>query len=109
MARRTSTRSRYRPEIVSLEGRSLLAVTFQIDYSLDTNNFFNTQAKRDLLQLAADVLAGRLDDTLQAIAPSGTNTWSARFTPPGTGTLQAVANLSAPANTIIIYAGGRDL
>jgi hypothetical protein len=80
-----------------------------INYAYDTNNFFNTQAKRDLLQLAADVLAARLDDTLTTIQPSGTNTWSARFSHPATGATQAVNNLVVPANTIIIYAGGRDL
>ena len=55
----------------SLEGRSLLAVTFQIDYSLDTNNFFNTQAKRDLLQTAANTIGQRLSDDLSAIIPGG--------------------------------------
>jgi hypothetical protein len=84
-------------------------VSIALNYTYDTNNFFNTQARRDLLQLAADVLASRLDDTLTAIQPSGTNTWSAQFSNPATGATQAVSNLNVPSNTITVFAGGRDL
>ena len=96
-----------------LEARTLLT-TVLIDYSLDTNNFFDTQAKRDLLQTAADSLANRLNDHLLAISPGPTgfgfdNTWDAIFDHPATGAEQSFTDLMVPADTIIIYAGGRDL
>jgi hypothetical protein len=91
--------------------RTLLAVTIQFDYSFDTSNFFDTQAKKDLLQFAANSVANNLNNTLSAIAPSGVNTWSATFLDPSstTGKVQAVNNLVVPANTLIIYVGGANL
>ena len=38
-----------------------------IDYSLDTNNFFDTVQKKTLFQLAADTLLSHFRDTLDAI------------------------------------------
>ena len=37
-----------------LESRELLTINVVIDYSLDANNFLDSQAKKDLLQTAAD-------------------------------------------------------
>lgn len=97
----------------SLEPRTLLT-TVVIDYSLDTNNFFDTQAKKDLLQTVADSLAGRLNDNLLAITPGPTgfgfdNTWEAIFDHPATGLEFSITDLIVPADTIFIYAGGREL
>jgi Ca2+-binding RTX toxin-like protein len=91
-----------------LEDRTLLT-TVLVDYSLDTNNFFDTQEKMDLFQTAVDNLAGRLTDSLLEISASGPNTWSARFDHPGTGASHSITDPVIPADTIIIYAGGRDL
>jgi hypothetical protein len=85
------------------------ALTIEIDYSYDTNHFFDTQAKRDLLQSVADLYSARITDDLLAINPSGNNTWNAVFTNPATGNQTSVHNLVVPTDTIIIYAGGRDL
>lgn len=71
--RRTRVVPRRRRLCEVLESRPLLT-TVLIDYSLDTNNFFNTDAKRVLLQSAADALGSRLTDSLTAINPSGGNT-----------------------------------
>jgi hypothetical protein len=103
-------RQRHRPAVLGLEGRRLLSVTINIDYSYDANNFFNTPDKRSLMQAAADVVASGLSsDALSAIVTSGGDTWAARFPNPATGALQSVANLVVPANTIDIYVGGRSL
>ena len=96
-----------------LEARTLLT-TVLIDYSLDANNFFDTQAKRDLLQTAADSLANRLTDNLLAISPGPSgfgfdNTWDAIFDDPATGLDHSITDMTVAADTIIIYAGGRDL
>ena len=92
-----------------LELRAMLSITATIDYSYDTNSFFDTTAKRDLLQLAADELVGHFGDDLSAIIPSGSDTWSATFFHPATGSSESVSNPSVAADELVIYAGGRDL
>jgi len=94
------------------------AINIVFDYSLDTNNFFNTQAKRDVLDSAAAVFEV-FTDSLDAIVPGavynqGTpdefyDTWNADFTHPGTGASHVITDLTIPADTLIIYAGGRNL
>jgi len=89
-----------------------LSVT--IDYSLDTNNFFDTQAKRDLLASAFNEIAGQFSDSLDAIVPGPSgfgfdNTWTAKFTHPGAGTNESVVDPTISLDEIVIYAGGRDL
>jgi Ca2+-binding RTX toxin-like protein len=97
-----------------LEERQALTVSMVIDYSHDAGNFFDTQAKRDLLQLAADTIVNHFSDDLAAIVPGPSgfgfdNSWSHSFYSPGTGTLTSVADATIPADTILVYAGGRDL
>ena len=99
----------FRPFPEALERRDCPSVTIQLDYTYDANNFFDTAAKRAVLQEAADTLGARLGDNLTAIAPSGGDTWSEIVPDPATGSLRTVANPTVPANTIVIYAGGRAL
>lgn len=101
-----------RPTLLSIEGledRLTPTITFQIDYTYDVGGFFNAQSRRDILQMAVGTVGARLADTLTAIAPSGGNTWTAQFNNPATGALASIDNLAVPANTIIIYVGGREL
>ena len=95
-----------------LEPRIVLAgdtLSIVLDYSLDTNNFFGDQTRKDTLQRAATVLQSRITDDLTAIAPSGSNTWDAIITHPGTGNSHQLHDLAIPLNSIIIYAGARNL
>ncbi len=92
--------------VAELEDRLLPSVAIVVDYSFDSGNFFNTQARRDEMQAAANAVGGLINDNLLAIAPSGSDTWSALFPNPSTGQMQAVANLVVPANTLIVYVGG---
>ena len=93
------------------------AVTLDLDFSLDTRNFFNPgtqsgQAARAAITRAAQMLGDRLVDNLTAITPNppAGDTWSTKFTHPGEGTVDfAVNNLTVPANSIKIYVGARDL
>lgn len=101
--------SRRVPAIETLERRTLLSIAIQYDYSLDTNGFFNNSDARQMLESATQALTDRLADTLAAITPSGSNTWTSRFNHPGTGELYSVGNLSIPADTIKVYAGARKL
>jgi hypothetical protein len=105
-----------------------------IDYSQDTNNFFNTQAKKDALQAAANRWAGIIQSSLLAVGPSGTGSgtaagWRIGFSHPGTGADFQISTAAGPgtdpligggaanvygfgglaANTWYLYAGGRAL
>jgi autotransporter-associated beta strand protein len=108
---RSAARHRVRPSLEALETRALLSVTIQFDYSHDTSGFFNDQSRKDVLQAAANDITGRLNDTLAAIPapPSSADSWNAIFPDPSTGNQVSITNLQVPANTLIIYVGGRSL
>lgn len=91
----------------TLEPRTLLAVTLAVDYSLDTNGFFAFPERRAAVERAAAILSQRLGDTLPAIVPSGSNTWSLRLHHPGTGQLHTLTDPVIPEGVIPIYVGGR--
>ncbi len=65
--------------------------------------------RQAILQLAANTLASRLNDSLSAINPTGQNTWDAQFENPETGSDASLPNLVVPANTLVIFVGARDL
>jgi len=81
----------------------------KIDYSLDTNGFFNDSNRRVLLQAAADLVASKFTDTLSAIQPAVGDMWSAQFLNPSTGVDTTRTNLSIAQNEILIFAGARAL
>jgi Dockerin type I domain len=94
---------------------SRAALTIDLDYSLDTSGFFsdsttNGQAARAALQRASQVLGERIVDNLSPISPAAGDTWTTKFTHPGTGAADfAITDLDIPAKTIKVYAGARDL
>ena len=98
------------PMIESLESRVLLSISFEFDYSLDTNGFFEDQGRRDVLELAGSMLSSFLDDGLAEIQEGGQNTWTATIIHPGTGEQEfGIDGLFVPEDTLIVYAGGREL
>lgn len=99
-----------RLECEQLEDRSLPAITIAFNYSLDTNQFFADPNRKLILQRAAQMLTAHLDDTLAAITPTSTNTWVPSVNNPSTGTKKTLSGKTKiPANTIIVYVGGRNL
>lgn len=92
-----------------LEDRVMPALAIQVDYSFDSSGFFASSSRRDLLEQAANSLASRLNDSLTAIVPGGINSWTAQFPNPATGATSSISNLVVPANTLIVYVGGREL
>ncbi len=81
----------------------------RFDYSLDISQFFNTAEKRDILQVAADIVLSRFSDSLAAITPSGTNIWQAvLFNPSGLGQI-SIPNLTIAANELVVYVGARPI
>jgi hypothetical protein len=107
-AARPATR-RLRPAVVALEDRALLTIAVDLRYDFDSAGFFAAPDRRALLQQAVTSLAATLTDHLAAIAPAASNSWSAVFSNPSTGQTQSVPNLLVPADTLILYVGGRDL
>lgn len=107
--RRRQGRASARPRVESLESRELLTITFQFDYSRDTNHFFSDTARRQVLELAGTTLGNRLDDQLLAITPSGGNTWSLTATDPSTGGTLTLNNPSIPQNTLRVFVGARNM
>ena len=89
---------------------SVRALDIQFDYTYDTGNFFVGHADRQsLLDAAAAVFELRLTDTLTAITPSGTNTWTANFNNPTTGAAVMVSNPSIAQGVVRVYVGARQL
>lgn len=93
----------------ALEDRLLLTIDIVFDYTYDDNQFFAPQARRDTLEAAAAVFENRILDDLTAITPGGQDTWSAVFPNPSSGSQVSIANLTIPADTIIVYVGAQNL
>ena len=100
MPRRTSLR------IERLEPRENPSVHFRFDYSLDTSGFFNSPERKAALDQAGFALTSQLNDSLSAITPGGSNTWSISLTHPVTGQAITKTNLTIAADEIVVYAAG---
>jgi uncharacterized repeat protein (TIGR01451 family) len=100
---------------VSASGRSNLGspppsvLRVRFDYSFDTNNFFDTQQKKDVLEAAAEAILARLGDDLAAITPGADKSWTATFSNPASGFEQRIVDLAVAENELVVFVGGRDL
>lgn len=97
--------------LVALFAAPAAAVQITLDYRFDSAGFFAANpAAQAALQAAADLFAVRLTDSLDAIAPDASNTWSMRFYRPDTDALgNWVTNPTVAANTLWVFVGARDL
>ncbi len=97
-------------------------VEIQFNYDFDIQGFFSgTEGteRRQTLEVAADFYEGFIIDNLSAInfgsgsanigGNNGSNTWTARFSNPGTGANEQIQDLTVDEDTIIVYAGGRNI
>ena len=89
------------------------AIVIQLDYTYDTNNFFEQPGAKEAMRKAADFFEELIQDSLAPIDPdiySGSeNTWTAWASHPGTGVYINLVDLIVPADTLIVFVGGRDL
>jgi hypothetical protein len=106
------------------------AITVQVDYSYDTNNFFDTQGKKDAIQAAANRFSNIITSSLLAVDASYGNDWRVGFSHPGTGVYYQISTAASsgvdslagagvadeynssfalPTDTWILFAGGRSL
>jgi len=84
--------------------------TIVFDYTYDTNNFFPVDSQqRTTLEAAAARLTSRLTDSLTAITPGGSNTWTAIFDNPTTGATVNLVNPTIAANEIRVFVGAQAL
>ena len=88
------------------------AITLQFNYDYDATGFFGTALAPTPARTALE-FAGRafesFSDHLPAIQPGGQNSWTAHFLSPGTGEPAKVANLAVSQNSLVVFAGARDL
>ena len=93
--------------LLALEDRAVPALLFAFDYSLDKTGFFNNPEARAALERAAADLGGQIQSTPAAITPGGANTWAAIFDDPSNpGAQVRRENMSVPAGTLYVFAGG---
>jgi len=96
--------------VLSLLGSSAAGLDIQFDFTYDTGSFFTGHADRiSLLNSAAAVFETRLTDTLTAITPGGSNSWTATFLNPTTNATVNVSNLSISTGVVVVYVGARQL
>src|SRR6187399_2426218 len=108
MTPRRSTRLAVFP----LEDRVTPAVKFLFNFGFDQGFFTNNPDRINTVRAAAADLSSRFTDTLAAIPFPATpgDHWTAEFDRPGgVGQAESVENLLVPADTIIVYAGAREL
>lgn len=87
------------------------AINIEFRYDYDTNNFFDTQAKRDVLSAAGSYFSNLITDDLTAITSSGSNNFNVNFFNPADVTSSSITinDFSVAADTLIVYAGGSAL
>jgi hypothetical protein len=93
-----------------LEDRLAPAVTIRFDYTFDDPakgglGFFNDPARRAMLEKAGDDFESRISSTPTAIAPGGSNSWTATFFNPSNGAQATVPNLSVATGEMVVFVG----
>lgn len=86
-------------------------IEIEIDYSLDTNGFFNQAGSKEALRAVCDYYESILTDSLPRIDVSEWTgeTWQRRFFHPSTGADTFLPDIVVPANTVFLYVGGRNI
>jgi hypothetical protein len=87
------------------------AIKIQIDYTYDTNNYFGPAERKAALEAAASFFEKILSDTLLGIDPAEYpgSSWTVSVKNPETGISESLPNFVVPEDTIIVFAGARDL
>ena len=97
--------------IFAVASQPATAINIDFRYDYDTNNFFDTQAKKDVLSAAGSYFGNLITDDLTAITSSGVNHFNVNFFNPADVSSQKVtiSDFSVAADTLIVYAGGSAL
>lgn len=89
------------------------AISIIVDYTYDTQSFFNTPAKKDAMQAAADRYSTIIDSSLAAVGPGGTGTgtsagWRIGFSHPGEDSTVRVSTAISSTNDPLVDAGAAE-
>ncbi len=95
--------------IFAASSQQAAAINIVFDYSYDANNFFDTQAKKDVLQAAGSFFSNLIQDDLTAISSGASGSYTAVFNDPSSGAQVNISDFSVAADTLIVYTGGRAL
>lgn len=83
------------------------ALIIEFNYQFDTNDFFAEQARRDILDSAAAMVAGHLVDNLAEIPASTSGAeWQADFFNPRNGIPDTLTLGTVPQDTLIVFVAG---
>ncbi len=93
--------------LLGMVSQQVAAINIQFDYTYDTNNFFSSQLRKNILNVAGSYFDGIIGDNLTAISSSGVNHFTADFYNPGNGATQTINNFSVATNTLTVYVGGQ--
>jgi len=81
----------------------------QFDYTYDSGGFFSDSSRRSVLEAAGGYFESRITDNLLAIGPSGNSSFSGTIFDPGTGGNIITNVQNVAADTIVVFAGARNL
>lgn len=100
---------------------TLPALEIELRYDLDTDGFFDQPGAKEAMRAVADFYEDLIVDELEAIDPTTfptprgipARTWHPNYVEPAQNSrvvpIPGGQNMVVPANTIIVYPGGRDL
>ncbi|MDG2380992.1 MAG: hypothetical protein P8N76_04910 [Pirellulaceae bacterium] len=74
-----------------------------------TGFFSIDSVARNTLETAALIYEPLLADSLEAIVPTGGETWTAEFDDPSTGFVTSLVDLNVPEDTLMVFVGARNL
>lgn len=89
------------------------AIEILFRYDLDNDGFFNQPGAKEALEAAAQFYEDLIVDELDAIDPGSSFLWHPTYLEPNTNSsvelIPGARNLVVPANTLVIFAAGRNL
>jgi len=97
--------------LFAIASQPAAAINIEFRYDFDTNNFFDTQAKKDVLSAAGSFFGNLIQDDLTAITSGGVNHFNVNFFNPAdiSSTSITINDFSVAADTLVVYAGGSAL
>lgn len=100
--------------LLSVAAPGTHAINIVVDYTYDTNNFFDTQNKKDAMQAVADRYSRVITSSLAAVSPSGTSSgtsagWRIGFSHPGTGASFQISTAASSGSDPLGGSGAADV
>jgi hypothetical protein len=93
--------------LLAFSAPSAAAIDLIFDYTYDTNNFFDTPTRKNILETAGAFFESRIHDNLGAITSGDGNSFNINFSDPADGSTENIGGFSVAENELWIFAGGR--